>query len=473
VNLREIEEQQENIRGELRRIEQNDESDPESDGDMVDTLVDRYEVLERRRVPLAERAAKLDIIRVAAKDEDATEPGDTRDTRDSSTSRSYSPLAVPTQVYRNKRDPFEDLDAVRHRLIPKSELRARALDAIERSERHGDLVHDHAEAATLKAQDSPGIARHLLMTGSDEYREAFRAYMEDPEGNVQRAAMSLTNANGGYLLPFVLDPTIVLTNAGSANPWRRIANVKSTTSNTWNGVTSAGVNAGWLAEGAAASDNSPTVGNIQITPLKAAAWVFGSYEVLADTNFGEQLPMLLGDAKDRLEEAAFATGTGTAQPKGIITAATTTVSTATTGAYVVADVYALQAAVPARFRQSSSVAWVMNLAIINKTRAFDTAGGSSFWAHLGTDSPDLLLGKPLYESTTMSGVLTTTNKIAVFGDFSQYYIVDRVGVSLIYQPMVTGTGASANLPTGQSGWFMFWRVGADAAVPGAFRVLLT
>ena len=38
--------------------------------------------------------------------------------------------------------------------------------------------------------------------------------------------------------------------------------------------------------------------------------------VLEDSDFSVQLPDLLADAKDRLEEAAFATGTGTGQPKG-------------------------------------------------------------------------------------------------------------------------------------------------------------
>src|SRR5262249_59641625 len=91
-------------------------------------------------------------------------------------------------------------------------------------------------------------------------------------------------------------PTIILTNASSANPWRRISNVKQTTSNTWNGVNSAGVNAAWLAEGTIVTDNSPTVANIVRTPAQAAAWVFGSYEVLEDTDFGQQLPALLADA---------------------------------------------------------------------------------------------------------------------------------------------------------------------------------
>src|SRR5229473_7684671 len=92
-------------------------------------------------------------------------------------------------------------------------------------------------------------------------------------------------------------PTIILTNASSANPWRRISRVVQTTSNTWNGVNSAGVNAAMLAEATIVVDASPTVANIVITPQKGTAWVYGSYEILEDTDFGQQLPMLLADAK--------------------------------------------------------------------------------------------------------------------------------------------------------------------------------
>jgi HK97 family phage major capsid protein len=156
---------------------------------------------------------------------------------------------------------------------------------------------------------------------------------------------------------------------------------QQTTSNTWNGVTSAGVNAAWLAESTEVTDNTPTVGNIVITPQKAAGWVFGSYEVLQDTDFAGELPGLLADARDRLEEAAFATGTGTGQPKGVITAATTTVTATGVATYAIGDIYNLQAALPARFRNSAAAAIVMALPTINRTRQFDTAGGSSFWTN--------------------------------------------------------------------------------------------
>jgi HK97 family phage major capsid protein len=112
----------------------------------------------------------------------------------------------------------------------------------------------------------------------------------------------------------------------------------------------------------------------------------------------------------------------------------------------------------------------MNVAYINKTRQFDTAGGASFWTNLGKGQPETLLGAPIYESTTMFGAAQGVgSKTAVFGDFSQYLIVDRVGVSLMYEPMVKGVGGI--LPNGQAGWYMFWRVGANVSTVNAFRVL--
>ena len=265
-------------------------------------------------------------------------------------------------------------------------------------------------------------------------------------------------------------PTIILTNASSANPWRRISRVVQTTSNTWNGVNSAGITAAMLSEATVVVDASPVVSNIVITPQKASAWVFGSYEILEDTDFGQQLPALLADAKDRLEESQFATGTGTPpQTQGIVPAATTVVTTATTTVIALGDVYAVQAALPPRFRNAPGAAWVANVSIINKIRQLDTAGGSSFWTNLGKGQPETLLGAPIYESTTMVGTVSAGSLEAIFGDFGQYIICDRVGVSMIYEPLVKSGGGI--LPTGQAGWFMFWRFGAQLSTVNAFRVM--
>jgi HK97 family phage major capsid protein len=466
--LKDILDEQARIKAELQRMEDSEETTEEADGDLRDTLVERWELLDAKAKPIIERMERIRGITRAAADEGNLERPDGDDD-----GRYHG--GNPDLVIRGKRDPYGELDAVRSHMVRTSELRERAFDAVEVEAKRGNLSHDFAENTTRLVQENPGtfgrgVAEHILLTGAPEYQEAFRAYMEDPQGMAQRAALSLTLANGGYLLPFVLDPTIILTNTGSANPWRRIANVKQTTSNTWNGVTSAGVNAGWLTEGTIAVDATPTVGNVVVTPVKAAAWIFGSYEVLEDTDFGQQLPRLLADAKDRLEEAAFATGAGTGGvPQGVITGATTVLSTATTLVVAIGDVYNTQGALPPRFRNAPGCAWVANVAIINKFRQLDTAGGASFWTNLGKGQPETLLGAPIYESTTMASALTSGNHLAVFGDFGQFIIVDRVGVSLIYEPLVKASGGQ--LPSGQAGWFMFWRTGSTVAVVNGFRVL--
>lgn len=410
---------------------------------------------------LSERAVKVEAVRSAALHETNREA-----------------TAPEVIINRTEKDPFADMDRVRAGFVEPAELRARAMAVVERSDRMDDdskqsvtrMLEGKREGARhrISKKTAAAVARHILETGSDDYHDHFERYVEDPQGYAARAALSLTSANGGYLVPFTLDPTIILTNSGSANPFRQISNIKTTATNDWNGVTSAGVNAGWLAEGTEDTDHSPTFGNVKITPQKASAWVFGGYEVLEDSDFAVQLPDLLADAKDRLEEAAFATGTGSGQPKGVVPAATT-VASAGVAAYAVADVYSVQAALPARFRgPRSKLAWLANQTIINKTRQFDTAGGSAFWANLGMDQPERLLNAPIYESTTMVGTTTTGSKNLLLGDFSQFLIVDRIGMSVLYEPMVTG---SNQRPTGQAGWFAFWRVGADVSTTSAFRVL--
>ncbi|REE62129.1 HK97 family phage major capsid protein [Streptomyces sp. 3212.3] len=397
------------------------------------------------------------------------------------------------EFMRSRGNPYEDLDRVRganvHDRTAVADLRTRALYAVELA---GELLSEDQQerAEKLVRADRRGrIAQHLLLTGSDDYMRAFEALLanggnpallEDDESTAyklaeaHRRAMTLTDAAGGFLVPFTLDPTIILTNAGSANPFRQVSTIKTITTDTWNGVSSAGVTANWLSESQQVTDNSPAFAQPSIPPQKAAAWVQGSFEVLSDSGFGAEVGPLLADAKDRLEAAAFATGSGVGQPKGVVTAVSavpgSVVATATADTYAVADVYALEQALPPRHRLTGSPSWMSNKAIINKTRQFDTAGGSSFWANLGMGQPEQLLGAPIYEASAMDGVIDTSanNYILLLGDFRNFYIVDRVGMTMVYEPLVKGANGR---PTGEAGWFAYWRVGSDVVNPDAFRLL--
>ncbi len=468
MRLEEILNQQRAIREDLKRMAENPEVTEEDDGDVRDTLVAQYDLLEERAKPIVARMEKLKLIAAAGEKAENREGG-------SGVGGAGGGLALRT-------DPFANLQAVRNQMVPRNELVSRALDAVELQNKRGWLGHDGAEEATRKAQRSPALARQMLLTGSEEYLEAFRHYLQNPNDR-DHASRALTIGTGslGYMLPFVLDPTIILSNAGSANPWRRMARVETTTSNTWNGVTSAGVNAAFLAEGVQGSDANPSVGQLQITPQKAAAWVFGSFEAIGDSNFGEQLPTLFADARDRLEAAAFCSGNGTTQPQGVLTALGTASYSgsgfaAATGAPAQALVYNLLAALSPRWRNSPKMGWAANIKYLNQLRSIDQTGGNSWWANWTQGQPNNLMGYPIFEASAMTSSAATaatasTGSAAVLaGDFSEYVIVDRVGASIIYEPMVMGS-ANATLPSGNSGWFLWWRVGAGVAVPTAFQYL--
>jgi HK97 family phage major capsid protein len=439
---------------------------------------------------LAVRSASLEPVNLEAPPADAVVPSDEGGDGSSgggNSLRSRLGASGPDVFGRQKLNPFADLDTVRSHMMPPNEVRSRAALAVEQYAKRSDhwaLNDDSAENVTQLiykrgAAFGKAISEQILVTGSPEYLAAFESYLQDPGGFSTRAALSLTPANGGYLVPFTLDPTIILTNAGSANPYRRFANIKTTTTNDWNGVTSAGVSAEWTAEGIEAADATPTVGQLKITPQKADAYLFGSYEVLGDSDFAQQLPDLLADAKDRLEETAFAVGTGTGQPFGVITRGTTLAAAAGTAATGpgAADVYNLMAALPARFRgPRSRPVWVANLTTVNRLRnvpAFSGATTSILQEVTPGDAVDPLrpaglLGRPIYESTSVVGAFANGNKVLAFLDGSQYYIVDRVGMSVVYDPIVLGANRR---PTGQGAWYAFWRVGADVSVATAIRVL--
>jgi HK97 family phage major capsid protein len=455
------------IRADLDSLEQIEEngSEPEQIDDArvrAEAFMDEFEELQRELEPLEEHERRVAAVREASRTQSNVE----------------GQRQAPEMFVRQNRDPFEDLDSVRQHLAPAADVKSRARTAIEfYAERHDhfQLGHDGAERATelidkSGTQFGTSVAEQILVTGSPEYLRSFENYLNDPQGFSSRAALSLTPANGGYLVPFTLDPTIILTNVGSANPYRQISTIKTTTTNNWNGVTSAGVNAEWTAEGTEAADATPTVGQLTITPVKADAYLFGSFEVLSDSDFGQQLPDLLADAKDRIEETGFATGSGTGQPMGVVTAGTAfnfATGSAAAGP-ATADVFNLMSQLPARFRSPRSTnVWLANLATINILRTRPLFTNSV--VPLLTDGPNgpQMLGKPVLESTSITGTQANGNKVLVWLDAKQFYIVDRIGMSVVYDPVVLGTNRR---PTGQGAWYAFWRVGSNVSTTTAVRV---
>ena len=274
--------------------------------------------------------------------------------------------------FKRDADPFDGLDAVRH-LDPAAqatEYRGRALKAIEAAP-YADDSHGESAASLVEKGDLNGArAQYIVEHDGPEYVGAFQKYMRHPqrglghalEGVSERAAWSLTGANGGLAVPQWLDPSIILTNNGATNPMRELADVRSITVDQWDGLSSAGVTAEWIAEAVEVADATPTFSGPTISVHKADAYIQGSIEVVADSALSGEIGMLIADAKDRLEATAFITGSGSGQPFGIVTALGLTTASRTAGSsgaagaadLVAADIYALDNALGPRYRQNAS-----------------------------------------------------------------------------------------------------------------------
>lgn len=324
-------------------------------------------------------------------------------------------------------------------------------------------------------------ARQIVARSTPEYASGFAKLMTGQEWALtseERVAIAVgTNTQGGFLTPTHLDPSLILTNNGSSNAVRAIARVVTLGPgyDTWNGVTTAGVTASWDAELAEVSDDTPSFASVSIPVYSARSLVQASFEAFQDiAGLQSDVMMLFADARDRLEGAAHCTGTGSAQPKGIVTAldASTSVEITSTTAATIGevDVHAVYRGVPIRWRGRGN--WLMNPVYNLAIKRLGSAVGSAFTGYLTQGAADTILGRPVTESDDMPTTQTTTaldNEI-VYGDFSNYVIVDKPGgMSVEFIPNMFNT--SNNLPDARRAWFAHWRTGADAVNLQAFRIL--
>lgn len=398
---------------------------------------------------------------------------------------------APTDAeYRN--DPILDPGGS---IAPSSTARSAALRAIDRGHRSGELPDYAAERATTLIETDPptnrGLAaRWAAAAGSEHYRSAFVKLLADParghmlfderehaaykavaavQGEMRAMGIS-PDASGGFMVPLTLDPAILLTNAGTINPLRRVSRVVQTVTDNWNGVSSAGVVANWYAEHAEVTDDSPTLAQPSIPVHRGSAFIPYSFEFGMDApNALTELQKLLLDGADRLMSTAYTTGTGTGQPTGIITALAGTASViapTTAETFAAADIYRLIEALPPRWQPQAR--WQAALGIINRVDQFEsTNGAKKFDLSGGT-----LLRKPLDENSEMDSTwdpaVTANNYVLLVGEFQQFVIVDRIGAVLEVVPHLMG---AAGRPTGDRGAFLWFRTGSNVTTINAFRLL--
>ncbi len=476
------------IHARMEQINELDNPTPEEDaefrslGEEFDQLVVHMGRLER-----AAEMARVNSARPAeGQRRQRSVPGSSQGSRDDYDRDSIlEPDSIEDCRFRDPWDLSEVRTFSRDADQVAGELRARALSAIAKMPGASDNVRQ-AAANIIEKYDSKDsrLARFALVTSKPAYLRAWSKLavgkghaLTDVE---QRAiadveafrAMSLTDSSGGYLVPFQLDPTVIITSSSVRSDIRQVARQVVATGDVWNGVSSTNVSWSFDAEGSEVSDDTTVFAQPSIPNYMARGFVPISIEASMDEqNVAQEVGRLLAGGKEELEATKLTVGSGTGEPTGLITGLTAAspsvlVNTATSATFALADVYALQGALPARYRSNAS--WLANNLTYNKVRQFDTAGGGGFWANLTSDRPPQLLNRAALESEAMVSTTTTGSKLAVFGDFENYVITDRLGMAVEFIPHLVGANRR---PTGQRGWFAYYRVGAGVVNANGFRML--
>lgn len=337
----------------------------------------------------------------------------------------------------------------------------------------------NVERLLNECDDSQGtLARRILATGSPVYERAFGKAMKAMNTNGLTseelralAVGSNAGADGGYAVPFQLDPTVILTSDGVINPLRSMARVVQVTGKEWQGLTSAGISVTRSSEAGDVNIQSPSFEQPTVKPTRVTGFIPFSVEIDADWSaMRSEVTRLLQDAKDTEEANSFVTGDGTGNnPSGVVRTLSHYAAVPAGSTFESADVYALEEALSPRFRARAQ--FLANKAVYNEIRQLGTTDGADLWVRLADRNPSQLIGYDAREISTMA-VRSGTNRFLLFGDFSQFLIVDRVGMNVELVPHLFNPTASVPTPTGQRGLLAIWRNSSKVLVDDAFRFLV-
>ncbi|MEU9065455.1 phage major capsid protein [Streptomyces sp. NPDC048306] len=335
------------------------------------------------------------------------------------------------------------------------------------------------------------VGRLLLATENPHYRSAFQKIAASqtpiftPEESraveqvqlIKRAMSIGVDASGGFAVPVLIDPTIILTAQGSENDILRLARVETITNDTWRGLSSAGVSWSFKAEAAPAGDNSPTIAQPEVATHRADGFIPFSIEIGMDwPGFAEQMSGLLAEGYDELLAEKLTTGSAADEPDGLIASlaaqsSPAPIETATSGAIAAGDIYGLWNALPQKYRRRASAAWLSSTDVQNTIRQLGTTD-PNFTVDITQEAIPRLFGKEYPMNDFMADLPAGAGSEALLavGDFKGYLVAQRAGMTVEFIPQLFDT--TNNRPTGQRGWFAWARVGAGVVNPQAFRLLV-
>lgn len=280
-------------------------------------------------------------------------------------------------------------------------------------------------------------------------------------------ALTVANdTNGGFLAPEEFGNELIklLTEYSPLRQYARVINISAPELKLPRRVT--GTAASWVSEIADRTESAPTFEQLTFTPHELATFTDVSRQLLEDNAYNLEGELLADFAESfgKTEGIAFVKGTGTGQPKGIMTASgITEIKTGVAATFPTTNpadvIIGMYHKLPTTHAQNG--VWVMNRNTLATIRTWKDGDGRYLVLDpISAAGATTLLGCPIVEAVDMDDIGAGKFPI-LFGDMSGYRIVDRLGLSNLRDPFTLAA-------KGQVRFHAYKRVGADVTHPDRF-----
>ena len=324
------------------------------------------------------------------------------------------------------------------------------------------------------------VQEQMGQTQKDEARfqtDTFVKWLRSPSDDVfwktasadeVKAMQEETDAEGGFFVPEQFISQTIHDPGVPGSQLRPLCTVIRVSSKDGYVPTMGSATWAAIAEEAAYSDQTPTVGQVAFSLEKSGGLVKVTRELLEDSaiNLPALLTQIFQESAGRFEDVGIISGNNTTQYAGIMSNSDVAFYTmAGSTSVVVADLIGTFYALEAQHRANST--WVMKSAINSLINQIQVTGNGVTGVENITAAPSaFILGRPVVDTDVVSGLgatITSTEKIAIFGDFRQYYIFDRVGFTI-------RRNDSLYMENDQVGFFASRRGDGQVGLAAAFKI---
>lgn len=250
-----------------------------------------------------------------------------------------------------------------------------------------------------------------------------------------------TGARGGFLVPEDF-ANILVEDVRDESVMRQLATVIQTDSDTLHLPSLASrPTAAWRAEAAVKQTSTVDFAENVFTPYSIASIVPLSKELVEDASLGvngsivNYVGQIMSQSIREEEEEAYWEGNGSGKPTGVDNYTLTSITAGGTAASQGDAIINTGMRLGQGYRRRG--VWVANATTLSNLATLKDSQGNYLMGNLAGAPTETLRGRPFYE------VNSIPNGRAFFGDFSNYYIVDRNGISIDVSEEATVAGVSA------------------------------